>query len=176
MTAPVVPSPPVAAPSQPWHARLKGRPGWVVLGLIVVVALAIGGTRSAGPLTDDDRADGIARQLACPVCDGESVYESQSTAAIGIRSQIKTMIQQGTYSDDQIIDFLETKFEARTQLVPKGTGLEALVWVLPVLGLVCAIAGLAVAFRRWKIVADAVPTDEDRALVTAAMRAQSEEG
>ena len=153
-----------------WHKRVKGRVGWSALGLIVVVALAVGGLRSAGPLTDDDRADGIAQRLACPVCDGESVYESQSSAAIGIRSQIKKMVQQGTFSDDQIIDFLETKFEAKTQLVPKGSGLESLVWVLPVAALVCAVAGLTVAFRRWKMTTDTVPTDDDRALVAAAMQ------
>ncbi len=162
-------------PDVAWQKRLKGRPGWIVLGLVVFVALAIGGLRSTGPLTDDDRADGIAQRLACPVCDGESVYESQSTAAIGIRSQIKTMIQQGTFTDDQIIDVLETKFEAKTQLVPKGTGLEAVVWALPVAALVCAIAGLTVVFRRWKMAADTAPTDDDRALVAAAMRDQGED-
>lgn len=153
-----------------WQKRVKGRVGWSALGLIVVVALAVGGLRSAGPLTDDDRADGIAQRLACPVCDGESVYESQSSAAIGIRAQIKKMVQQGTFSDDQIIDVLETKFEAKTQLVPKGSGLESLVWVLPVAALVCAVAGLTVAFRRWKMTTDTVPTDDDRALVATAMQ------
>jgi cytochrome c-type biogenesis protein CcmH len=158
------------APPVSWNRRIKGRAGWAVIGVIVVAALAIGGLRSSGPMTAEDRADDIAQNLACPVCDGESVYESQSTAAIGIRRQIKSMIEEGTYSDEQIVDYLEDKFGTDTQLVPKGTGLEAVVWALPVLGLVCAVGGLVVAFRRWKMAADTVPTDDDRALVAAAMR------
>lgn len=158
----------------PWHKRVKGRPGWIALAVVVIVALVIGGARSTGPLTDDDRGDSIAQRLACPECDGESVYESQSPAAIGIRSQITSMIQEGVYSDDQIIDFIESKFDNKTQLVPKGTGVEGLVWTLPVVGLVCAIAGLAVAFRRWKMASDTVTTDDDRALVAAALRDEPE--
>lgn len=154
--------------------RVKGRGGWAVMALIVIVALAIGALRSTGPLTDDDRADGIAQNLACPVCDGESVYESQSSAAQNIRNQIKSLIQQGTYSDGEIVDYLEQQFETKTQLVPKGTGLESLVWILPVIGLVAAVVGLTIAFRRWKMAADTVPSDADRELVAAAMRDESE--
>jgi hypothetical protein len=40
-----------------------------------------------------------------------------------------------------------------------------LVWVLPVAVLVCAVAGLAVAFRRWRTQLDTDATSEDFALV-----------
>jgi cytochrome c-type biogenesis protein CcmH len=159
----------VIATASPLNRRLKRWPGWIVLLGIVIVALLIGSTRSSGPLTDEDRLDSIGQRIACPICDGESVYESQSPAAENIRIQIKSLIEQGTYSDDQIIDYVKTNFGAKTQLVPKATGFDALVWALPVFAGVCAIAGLAVAFRRWKRAADTVPTDEDRALVDEAL-------
>ena len=54
-------------------------------------------------------------------------------------------------------------------LVPRATGIDALVWALPAAALVCAIVGLAVAFRRWKAAADTIPDDEDRRLVAAAL-------
>jgi cytochrome c-type biogenesis protein CcmH len=54
-------------------------------------------------------------------------------------------------------------------LVPRSTGIDALVWALPVAALVCAVVGLGAAFRRWKAAADTIPDDADRRLVAAAL-------
>ena len=156
--------------SSPWNKRLKRWPGWLALAVVVVVALAIGASRSSGPMTDSDRIDSISQRLACPTCDGESVYESQASAARGIKQQIKRFVEEGTSSDDQIIQYIQTQFGTKTLLVPNASGFDALVWALPAFALVIAIAGLAVAFRRWKLAGDAVPTEADFALVSAAMR------
>src|SRR5687767_10732182 len=92
--------------------RLKGWPGWVVLIGIVIVALLIGSTRSSGPQTDQDRVDGIAQRIACPECDGESVYESQSPAAANIRVEVMSLVRQGTFSDAQIIQHIQQNYGA----------------------------------------------------------------
>jgi cytochrome c-type biogenesis protein CcmH len=160
---------------RPWNRQIKRWPAWAVLLGVVIVALLIGSTRSSGPLTDQDRVDGIAQRLACPTCDGESVYESQSDAAGQIRDQLMQLVQQGTYSDDQIIQSIQENYDGRTQLVPKATGFDAIVWALPVFAGVCAIAGLGVAFRRWKRAADVRPSDDDRELVETALREQTDE-
>lgn len=157
------------------NKRFKRWPGWVVLIGVVIVALMIAGTRSRGPLTDDDRVDSIAQRIACPICDGESVYESQAPAAANIRIEIKSLVETGTYSDDQIIQYVLNNYGANIQLVPKASGFDAIVWALPVFAGVCAIAGLTVAFRRWKMTADTKPSDEDRELVADAMREQDDE-
>ena len=154
------------------NKQLKRWPGWLVLSVVVVIALAIATAGSSGPLTDSDRIDSISQRLACPTCDGESVYESQASAARGIRQQIKRLVEQGTPSDDQIIQYIQNQFGAKTLLVPNASGFDALVWALPAFAFVVATAGLAVAFRRWKLVADTEPTDDDRALVQAALNDQ----
>ncbi len=156
--------------SSPLNKRLKHWPGWLALGLVVVIALAIGTSRSTGPMTDSDRIDSISQRLACPTCDSESVYESQASAARGIKQQIKRFVEEGTSSDDQIIQYIQTQFGTKTLLVPNATGFDALVWALPAFALVIAIALLTVAFRRWKMAGDTVPTEADFALVSAAMR------
>lgn len=156
--------------SSPVNKRLKRWPGWLALAIVVVIALAIGTSRSSGPMTDSDRIDSISQRLACPTCDGESVYESQASAARGIKQQIKRFVEEGTSTDDQIIEYIQTQFGTKTLLVPNASGFDALVWALPAFALVIAIAGLTVAFRRWKMAGDTVPTDADFALVSAAMR------
>ena len=56
--------------------------------------------------------------------------------------------------------------------MPNASGFDALVWALPAFALVIAIAGLTVAFRRWKMAGNDAPTDDDFALVSAAMHEQ----
>lgn len=151
-------------------AMLKRWPGWALLLIVVVAFLAVGTSRSSGPRTPEERVEAVAKRLACPICDGESVFESRNNASNSIRNDIKSKVAEGRLTDDQIVTELQNVYTARVLLVPKATGLDALVWVLPVAAFVCAIAGLAVAFRRWKRVTDTVPSDDDRELVAAAMR------
>ena len=152
--------------------RIKKWPGWIVLLVVVVTALAVGSTRDPGPQTQDERIEVIAKRVACPVCDGESVAESRNNAARAIRTEITTQVRTSQLSDDQIIAGLEDSYGADILLVPRATGLDSLIWVLPTVAFVCGVAGLAVAFRRWKLQAAATgeSTQADRDLVAAAQR------
>ena len=61
--------------------KLKSWPVWMLMGVIVVALLAVGATKDSGPRTQGDRIDAISKRLACPTCDGESVYVSRASAA-----------------------------------------------------------------------------------------------
>jgi cytochrome c-type biogenesis protein CcmH len=154
---------------------LKRWPGWAVLAAVVVIALVIGSVRGSGPQTDDDRVDTITQRLACPECTGESVFESRSPISDTIRRQVRALVQQGQYDDDQIVDYIVDRFTARALLVPKSSGFDSLVWIVPVFAGICAVAGLGVAFRRWRLAADTVPSDDDRELVAAALAREHEQ-
>ena len=148
---------------------LKSWPSWVLLVLVVGGLLAVGASRDAGARSPKERVEDISRRLACPICDGESVFESRNADSQAIRIEIARQVDTGTVSDDQIINFIEQRFGSKVLLVPRATGIDALVWALPVAALVCAIVGLGVAFRRWKTEADTIPDDADRRLVAAAL-------
>lgn len=155
--------------------RAKGWPGWIVLAIVALGLLLVGTTSEATPRTAGDRVEDISKRLACPICDGESVFESRNNASVAIREEIETQVESGQRSDDEVITYIEQRFGSRMLLVPRASGFDALVWILPVVALVCAVAGLAVAFRRWKRAADAMPTDDDRVLVDAALRERDDE-
>ncbi len=153
---------------------LKAWPSWVLLVLVVGGLLAVGAARDSGPRSPKERVEEISRRLACPICDGESVFESRNADSQAIRIEIARQVDAGTVSDDQIINFIEQRFGSKVLLVPRATGIDALVWALPVAALVCAVVGLGVAFRRWKAAADAIPDDADRELVAAALANDAE--
>ncbi|HEY0520013.1 MAG TPA: cytochrome c-type biogenesis protein [Ilumatobacteraceae bacterium] len=148
---------------------VKSWPSWVLLVMVVGGLLAVGAARDAGPRSPQERVEDISRRLACPICDGESVFESRNPDSQAIRVEIARQVDTGTVSDDQIINFIEQRFGSKVLLVPRATGIDALVWALPVAALVCALVGLTVAFRRWKTAADTIPGDADRDLVAAAL-------
>ena len=154
------------------NRRLKSWPSWVVLLIVVASVLAVGSTRSAGPQTQEERIDAVARRVASPVCNGESVFESRNRASRAIRNEITGLVRATDATDDQIIAGLENTYGADVLLVPKATGFDALIWVLPTVAFVLGVAGLGVAFRRWKLqaAANVDPTDADRDLVAAALR------
>jgi cytochrome c-type biogenesis protein CcmH len=151
---------------------IKRWPAWVALVLVVVGLLAVGATRSSGPRTADERVEYISTRLACPICDGQSVFESRNSDSEAIRTEIRAQIAAGQLSDDQVIQYMTDRYGAQLLLVPKASGIDALVWALPAAAFVCAVVGLGVAFRRWRTVADTVPDDDDRALVDAARDAE----
>lgn len=157
------------------NRRVKSWPGWLFMFVVMIAFVVVGATRDAGPQTPQDRVDDVTRRLACPICDGESVFESQNNASRAIRNEVADLVRENEFSDDQILAFFESR-NSEILLVPKATGFDALVWVLPVMGFVIGVVMLGFAFRRWRL--EATGTGEasqaDRDLVAAALADDSD--
>ena len=146
---------------------MSRRLSWLLVLFVGVGALAVGATRDRGPLDPGDRIDAISRRIACPVCDGESVYEARNPASEAIRSAIREGVRAGALDDDAVIAGVAEAYGVQVLLVPRATGLDALAWALPVTAAVVAIAALGAAFRRWRAESAAIgeATEEDRRIV-----------
>ena len=149
--------------------RVKRPAIWVVMAIIVGLLLAVGASRDRGSLTQQERVDSIAKRLACPTCQGESVYVSRASAAVSLRDEIARQVRGGERTDDQIIAYVEERFGGQVLLVPRSSGIDALVWALPIAALICALVGLIVAFRRWRVSIVSEISDADRELVDKAL-------
>lgn len=156
--------------------RLKSWPSWVLLLFVVVGFLAVGATRDSGPRTPDERVAAIAKRIACPVCDGESVFESRNPTSENLRLAIEDRVDEGVLTDEEIIQSIVGAREGQELLVPTADGIEALAWALPAAAFVVGVAGLTVAFRRWQRNSARLGpvTQDDVDLVARAMREEFE--
>ena len=157
-----------------WTSGLKRWPTWVLLLFVVVGFLAVGATRDSGPRTPDERIEAISKRVACPVCQGESVYESRHPTSENIKDAIQDRVEEGVLNDDEIIQSIVGARQGQELLVPTADGVEALAWALPATAFVVGVAGLTVAFRRWQrnSATLAPATEDDFELVAEAMRAE----
>ncbi|MDE0067157.1 MAG: cytochrome c-type biogenesis protein CcmH [Acidimicrobiaceae bacterium] len=148
--------------------RLSAWLGVLVIGGSVFL---FGAVDEGSPRTDADRVYSLAKNFGCPVCDGQSVAESDTVVARNIRQQIARRVDEGR-SDDAIIAELEASFPGN-DYTPAASGLSSLVWILPVVAGAGALAGLFVVFRRWRQEAELGATPADERLV-AEFRRESE--
>ena len=140
---------------------------WLLLGVVLVVALAIGTQRSGGSRTQAQRVQHIASQLRCPVCQGETVADSNALISKDIRGVIQQQVAAGV-PDSRIMAFIVHQYPG-TLLVPPAKGVGIIVWALPVLVFVAAAAALTAAFVRWRSRDGVTVTDADRELVERAL-------
>ena len=141
---------------------------WIAVVVVAVAALSLAafGTRSAP--TAQDRVSSISRTVKCPVCSGESVAESNAPASQEIRRQIAEQVQQGQ-TDDEIRSFYAAKYGQAILLTPSASGVNVLVWILPIVALAVGIAALVIVFRRWSTMPQERASEEDRELVETAL-------
>lgn len=124
---------------------------WVAILAMAVAALVAGaGDDDGKPQTPAARAAALAAEVRCPTCRGLSAAESDAKAARAIRTEIRRRVDAGD-TNAEIKTYLASRYGDDILLRPPASGAGALVWVVPVAGFVLAVAGLAFAFRRWRV-------------------------
>ena len=87
----------------------------------------------------------IAKNLRCLICQGQSVYDSDSEFAISLKLLIKNKIQEGM-SEEQIYSFLKTKYGEWILYDPVFNRNTYFLWLLPLL---IFLAGGAIIVRKF---------------------------
>ena len=73
----------------------------------------------------------ISKNIRCLVCQGQSVYDSQSDFAISLKLVINRKIDEG-YTEEQIYDYLENQYGEWILYDPKFNKNTVFLWLLPV--------------------------------------------
>ena len=105
-------------------------------------------------LADESDADALyarqsrlADQLDCPVCQGQSVKESNAPLAQQMRALINEKIADGA-SDEEIFDFFETRYGVGVLRDPPKQGLALGVWLGPIVAAAAGVLAVGVVLLR----------------------------
>lgn len=158
------------------ESRLAGRSrsirlrmiSWTLLAVVVAVTLGFGALDTGGRQTNAERANALAKTIACPQCSGQAVGESEVAIAREIRADIARRVERGE-TDEQIRQVYAERYGDWVLLIPSATGVTGLVWIVPVVATAAGAAALVLAFLRWRSVPGQHATADDRALVAQAL-------
>jgi len=84
----------------------------------------------------------VASLLRCPVCQGSSVADSPATMAVNMKAEAREMLARG-YTQDQVLAYFERSYGEFVRLKPPLRGVNWLVWLSPVAGLL--LGGFVIA-------------------------------
>ena len=91
-----------------------------------------------------DRIDTLSKSLRCLICQGQSVYDSQSDFALSVKELINNKIEDD-YSDEDIYNYLKTKYGDWIMYDPQLNKNTILLGLLP---LILFIFGGLLIFRK----------------------------
>ena len=78
----------------------------------------------------------ITKNLRCLICQGQSVYDSDSEFAISLKLVVKNKIDEG-FTEDQIYKFLTKKYGEWILYDPQFNKNTYLLWFTPLLIFLC---------------------------------------
>jgi len=104
------------------------------IGVALVMAVTLLAAGIAAAKDPQARAQAIAAQLRCPVCQNESVADSPSELAAQMRTLIREKVAAGD-TDQQIVDYFVSKYGEWILLEPPRRGLLWIVWLAPAVAL-----------------------------------------
>lgn len=98
--------------------------------LLLVFALPASAQQLAREDPIDTRLRAIAQTLSCPVCQGESLYDSHSGIAREMREIIREQLSDGR-SEEEIRAFFLERYGEFVLMEPRRAGMNWLIWLGP---------------------------------------------
>jgi cytochrome c-type biogenesis protein CcmH len=138
---------------------------WLLFLLLFMPGLVWAG--EAKPLAEDPVAEArlkhLAVELRCLVCQNQTLADSNAPLAEDLRREVREMIAKNL-SDQEIIDFLVTRYGDFVLYRPPLKATTTLLWIGPFVLLGVGITVLVVVLKRRgaKTILDVPVTDEER--------------
>ena len=88
--------------------------------------------------------DKISKNVRCLICQGQSVYDSQSDFALSMKMLIKNKLEEGK-SEKQIYDYLKNQYGEWIVYDPEFSKKNLILWVFP---LILFISGGLLIYRK----------------------------
>ena len=79
---------------------------------------------------NSELVDKISKNLRCLICQGQSVYDSNSEFALSVKTLISQKLDSGK-SEDEIYEFLKSKYGDWIYYEPEFNKYTLFLWILP---------------------------------------------
>ena len=145
---------------------------WLALAGVVVVALVVLVSRSEPSNSIEAKSRRLERELACPVCVGESLAESNAPEARAMRADIRDRLADGQ-SEEAIVAAYVSVYGDDIKLKPDDSGIALIAWGLPVVALIVGGGALILVLRRWSREPRLASTADDEVVVARERHEQS---
>ena len=94
------------------------------------------------------RTTAVASTLRCPVCQGESIQDSPAELAKQMRQIVKERLRAGE-TPEQVQAYFMGRYGEWILLEPRKTGLNILLYALPVMLIVGGLVIVTLLVRKW---------------------------
>ena len=81
---------------------------------------------------NDEIKNKISKNIRCLICQGQSVYDSQSDFAISVKLTIEKKLNEGL-NENEIYDFLINQYGEWISYDPEFNKKTFILWILPIL-------------------------------------------
>ena len=109
----------------------------IIFFIINLQAISLGDEKS-------NQVNKISKNLRCLICQGQSVYDSQSDFALSIKLLIKNKINEGK-TENEIYDYLKKQYGEWIVYDPEFNKKNVILWSFP---LILFIIGGLLIFRK----------------------------
>ena len=105
------------------------------------------------------RVKEVAAVLRCPVCQGLSIQDSPAELAVQMKDVVRQQLREGK-SPDEVKAYFVSKYGEWVLLEPKASGMNLLVYLMPLVLLAGGAVVIALAVKRWTGPGRSSETDE----------------
>ena len=99
---------------------------------IIIIFLITNFTKVNSNESKDNLVNKISKNIRCLICQGQSIYDSQSDFSISMKLVIEKKLEEGL-TEKEIYDFLKAKYGQWITYDPEFNKKTFILWILPIL-------------------------------------------
>ena len=103
-----------------------------ILKIFIILLLSLGTFELKSEEKNNELKIKILKNIRCLICQGQSVYDSESEFASSIKLVVDRKINEG-FREDQIYEFLKEKYGDWVIYIPELNKNTYILWLLPLL-------------------------------------------
>jgi|TARA_B100000809_G_C14859085_1_gene431183 cytochrome c-type biogenesis protein CcmH len=103
-----------------------------IIKLFLIIFILINFSQSKSDVKSEELKNKILKNIRCLICQGQSVYDSESDFALSIKLIVEKKINDGL-SEKQIYEFLREKYGEWILYDPELSKNTYILWLLPLL-------------------------------------------